>query len=249
MSAATLSCAGVRVELGGRTLIDGAGAVFEGGRMHAVVGRSGAGKSVLMKALTGLLPMTSGSVTVEGDGHAARVSAGDDDGFARLRERVVFVHQDPALLDDLSALENVRFALFRRRGRSAADPAAWLERLSLNDERHKLPREMTPGALRRVALCRALVLEPEVLIVDEPTTGLDPLAAREVDDALAALATSGSTLIVITHDVRSLERLSPTLTWVHEGRVAWRGPFEDDSGRRAARDTAPLVALLEGRPA
>lgn len=244
---AHLFCEGVRVELGGLTLLDDATASFEGGGIHAVVGRSGAGKSVLMKALTGLLPMTKGTVSVVGDKRTSTATAGDDDAFTRLRERALFVHQDPALLDDLTAAENVAFALDRR-GKGDVDPQPWLERLSLLDKRDSLPRELTPGALRRVALCRALVLAPEVLIVDEPTTGLDPVAAREVDDALAALATSGSTLIVITHDVRSLERLRPTLTWVHEGRIAWRGAYDDDS--RAHQDsTAPLLALLEGRAA
>lgn len=249
MSATVLSCEGVRVTLGGRTLLDDATATFEGGRIHAVVGRSGAGKSVLMKALTGLLPMARGRVSVSGDGVTTRAEAGDEAAFARLRQRVVFVHQDPALLDDLSIDENVRFALLRKahgRPRRDDDVDAWVSRLSLDEQRHRLPRELTPGALRRAALCRALVLEPEVLVVDEPTTGLDPVAAREVDDALAALATSGSTLIVITHDVRSLDRLSPTLTWVHEGRVAWRGAYDDDA-RRTRADTAPLRALLEGR--
>lgn len=249
-SATELSCEKVRVVLGGRTVLDDATVTFEGNRLHAVVGRSGAGKSVLLKALTGLLPMTGGRVLVRGDGVETRADAGDDAAFARLRQRVVFVHQDPALLDDLSIEENVRFALLRKRGRGPRqddEVNAWLERLSLASQRHRLPRELTPGALRRAALCRALVLAPEVLVVDEPTTGLDPVAAREVDDALAALATSGSTLIVITHDVRSLDRLTPTLTWVHEGRVAWRGPYPEEA-RRVRPDTAPLRALLEGRP-
>lgn len=248
-STAELSCEGVRVVLGGRAVLEEATVTFEGGRIHAVVGRSGAGKSVLLKALTGLLPMVRGRVSVTREGITTSADAGDDEAFARLRQRVVFVHQDPALLDDLSLEENVRFALARKRGdeRRHEEVDVWLERLSLEERRHALPRELTPGALRRAALCRALVLAPEVLVLDEPTTGLDPVAAREVDDALAALATSGSTLIVITHDVRSLDRLQPMLTWLHEGRVAWRGSYPAEA-RRVRAETAPLRALLEGRP-
>jgi phospholipid/cholesterol/gamma-HCH transport system ATP-binding protein len=244
---ARLFFAGVRVELGGQVLIEGASASFAGGELHAIVGRSGAGKSVLMKAVTGLLPLVSGTVSLEEPDAALMVQAGDDEGFAKLRQSVVFVHQDPALLDELTVYENVTFALRRRRGASLEAAEPWLARLGLDEQRDLLPRQLTPGGLRRVALCRALCLQPAVLVVDEPTTGLDPVAGREVDDALAALVGAGSTLVIISHDLRSLARLKPTLWWVHEGRVAFTGPY----GARLPSEPslAPLDALLEGRPA
>jgi phospholipid/cholesterol/gamma-HCH transport system ATP-binding protein len=244
-----LSFEHVNVRLGGRTLIAGASAAFEEARVHAVVGRSGAGKSVLMKSVMGLLPMESGEVHLDGGEAALLARAGDDDAFAALRRRAVFVHQDPALLDDLSVGENIDFVLHRRSPLPAAERRAlrddWVRRLDLGDLLPRRPRELGDGPLRRVALGRALCLEPEVLIVDEPTTGLDPVAAREVDDALAALAGGGSTLIVITHDLRSLERLRPSLTWVHEGRVAFHGPYADEP----PVEHPALRALLEGRAA
>lgn len=239
---------GLCVELGGRRVLDDATVRFDGGTLHAVVGRSGAGKSVLMKAMTGLLPLRQGHVELQAGGRSLRLGATDEPGFAALRERVVFVHQDPALLDDLDVMDNVLFGRRRRRlDNDLDDVDAWLERLSLLELRRRLPRDLSPGAQRRVALCRALVLAPTVLVVDEPTTGLDPAAAAEVDHALVELARAGSTSIVVTHDLRSLERLRPRLTFVHEGRIGWCGAYEDRRSRAEQPSCAPLVELLQER--
>lgn len=215
----------VVVVLGGRVVLEGASAAFEKGLLHAVIGRSGAGKSVLMKAACGLLPVASGSIR---------------------RGDVVFVHQDPALMDDLTVDENVRFAVERRAGVKRSEARArverWLRALGLVDVRDRRPLEISPGVQRKVALARALCLSPETLVVDEPTTGLDPEAALAVDDALRALhRAAGATVIVVTHAPRSVARLSPTLTLVADRR-ARRLPPSTDARRHDA-----FVALLEGR--
>lgn len=242
---ATLEISRLTVELGGRPVVVDASVAFEAGQLWAVIGRSGAGKSVLMKAASGLLPFTTGAVRVRARGGVLEAGPDDEDAFALIRRRLSFVHQDPALLDDLTVRENVGFALSRRGlDDGGGIVSRWLSALSLDEVAARLPRELSPGQLRKVALCRALCLSPEVLVVDEPTTGLDPIAAREVDSALASLAESGSTLIVITHDRRSLTTLSPHIAWVDRGRVRYVGPL----GKAARAGYEELSALLEGRP-
>jgi ABC-type multidrug transport system ATPase subunit len=230
----------VSVTLGGHRVLIGASASFALGARHAVIGRSGAGKSVLMKASTGLLPLASGTVSLD----ALTADASTPSVFAALRQRVAFVHQDPALLDDISVRDNVRFVAERRLSSGVEEEAdRWLAALSLEEVQHERPPTLSPGRLRKVAIARALCTRPDVLIVDEPTTGLDPRAAREVDHALASLRQDGATLIVITHDLRSLELLQPSLCWVHDGSVRWQGVWE-----RRHRQHPALDALLNGRP-
>jgi tungstate transport system ATP-binding protein len=194
----------VSVVLGGRTLVQPVSLTFAADRVHAVIGRSGAGKSVLMKAVAGLLPR-SGTVRVE-------------------RAPLVFVHQDPALLDELDVEENVAFAVTRRpdlsRAEARARVDAALTALALDGAVRRLaPSRLTVAVQKRVALARALALRPGVLVVDEPTTGLDPPAAAAVDEALADVARQGTTLIVITHSPRTLARLDPDVIVVDAGRV------------------------------
>lgn len=186
MSGAALSLEHVRVAFGDRVVIDDASVEFARGSVTAVVGRSGAGKSVLMKAAAGLLARSSGRVVVGAP-------------------PLVFVHQDPALLDDLDVLQNV--ALPARASGRPRDPLPWLARLKLTETARLLPQQLSPSQARRAALVRALLLEPGVLIVDEPTTGLDPVASDDVDEALADVADVDRAVIVITHHPRTLRRL------------------------------------------
>lgn len=232
---------GLSVVVGERTLLLEANARFARGILHAVVGRSGAGKSVLMKAACGLMESTRGSVAID-DVHA---QAGDAAAFARLRSRAVFVHQDPALLDDLTLAENIAFAGARLLSRDVCTSrvARAIEQLGLDDKRGALPRDVSPGVLRRAALARALVLEPQFLIVDEPTTGTDPMTAREIDRALADVAARDTTLIVVTHDRRSIALLRPRLTFVENATVSFQGTLDE------ARNSGPatLARLLFDR--
>lgn len=245
---------GLSVTLDGRPILRDACARFAPG-LHAVVGRSGAGKSVLMKAACGLLPAIAGRVhfpTAESE-HRCTLDVTDASRFADLRQSVTFVHQDPALLDDLSAAENLRFALDRRSAKSPAERAQAVDQalagLDLQGLAHKLPRDLPPGAQRQVALARALLLRPQVLIADEPTTGLDPAAARDVDRALLKLSEStGAILIVITHDLRSLAFLQPTLHLVDQGAVRYEGKLPTGA-MEAADDVPPVLrAILAAKP-
>jgi tungstate transport system ATP-binding protein len=182
---------GVTVALGGRTIIKDVTLSFAADRIHAIIGRSGAGKSVLMKAVAGLLPR-GGTVRV-------------------LRPPMVFVHQDPALLDELDVEENVAFAVSRRSDLTPAERRARVDAahaaLALDAVRHRRPAMLPLAVHKRVALARALALRPGVLVVDEPTTGLEPRSAAAVDEALLSL--TGTTPIIITHSPRTLERLRP----------------------------------------
>lgn len=192
------------VRLGGLTVVHDVSVEFEAGRIHAVVGRSGAGKSVLMKAAAGLLAREQGEVRLH-------------------RGPLVFVHQDPALLDTLSVRENVSFAVTRVRGLLRAEAYARadeaLARFGLAAVADLEPERLSVAEQKRAAMARAACLRPGVLIVDEPTTGLDPEAAAAVDEALALLPSEGTTLIVITHSPRTVARLKPRLHHIEGGRM------------------------------
>jgi len=192
VTAPGLSLSGVTVTLGGRVVVDDASVSFALGTATAVVGRSGAGKSVLLKAAAGLLPRTAGDVRVQAP-------------------PLVFVHQDPALLDDRTVLENVLLPATVRRVASRAalieEAGALLTRLGLLQVRGLRPPRLSPSKQRRAALVRALLLRPGVLIVDEPTTGLDPASAADVDDALADVVAPDRAVVVVTHNPRTLARV------------------------------------------
>lgn len=191
----------LRVVLRGRLIVDDVTLAFAAGRRHAVIGRSGAGKSVLMKAAAGLLPRAGGEVRVR-------------------TPPLVFVHQDPALIDTLDVEENISFAVERLglpTGEVRARVQEAVSSLALEDVWRRAPSALPVATQKRVALARALCLKPGVLVVDEPTTGLDPRAAEAVDEAIAGVR--GATLIVITHSPRTLERLRPEIVVVDGGRV------------------------------
>jgi ABC-type multidrug transport system ATPase subunit len=205
------------VVMGGTPIVRDVSLTLEAGSVTAVVGRSGAGKSVLWKAVAGLIPRSGGDVVV---------------GVPPL----VFVHQDPALLDDRSVADNLMFFALARRDpvhqsvrdveAHAIDVAALL---GIGHLWSVSAAALSPALCRRVALGRALMLRPGVLVVDEPTTGLDVVAAAEVTTALVdqAAQTTGA-LVVITHHPRTLAALQAVpgcrTLLVHDGGLSetWR---------------------------
>jgi len=186
MSTPALTISHLTVRLGGRTVIDDVSLDVEDGALLAVVGRSGAGKSVLWKAACGLLERHGGDVVVQ-------------------RPPLVFVHQDPALLEDRSVRDNLALGLPLTGSDTLITEVA--ARLHLLDVLDVPAHRLSPAQARRAALARALVRSPGILVVDEPTTGLDAIAAADVERALAAVGAGGAAVVVITHHPRTLASL------------------------------------------
>ncbi len=195
------------------------------GELLAVVGPSGSGKSTLGNLLAGIDRPTSGSIVVDGQ----RIDRLSDDRLARWRgQRAGIVFQDFHLLPTLTASENVELALQlqgHRRGRRPAALAA-LDRVGLGDKADRLPGQLSGGEQQRVGIARAIVGEPDLLVADEPTGSLDQASGRVVFDLITTLATAGTTVVFITHDVALAGAADRVITML-DGRIA-----SDEHNRR-----------------
>src|SRR6478736_673713 len=200
--------------------------VFEG-EILGFVGGSGAGKSVLMRAIIGLLPKRHGTVEVFGSDLAAL------NGRQRraIERRWGVLFQQGALFSSLTALQNVQFPMreYLRLSPRLMDEIALakLEMVGLDaDDGDKLPAELSGGMTKRVALARALALDPEIVFLDEPTSGLDPIAAGEFDSLIKTLQqTLGLTVFMVTHDLDSLYTVCNRVAALAEGRIVAIGPI------------------------
>ena len=199
------------------------------GETAAVLGRSGTGKSVLLKVMIRLLPIDSGSVSIAGE----EINALDEDELYQIRKKVGFLFQQAALYDSLTVRENVAFPLARHakkmtvaeRDRQVRELLASVE---MDRDLDKLPSQISGGMQKRVGLARALVLNPEVLLFDEPTAGLDPITANEISNLILELKKKRKmTAVVVTHDVRAAKLFADRLVFLHEGKVIAEGTFSD----------------------
>jgi len=194
------------------------------GHTFCVLGRSGTGKSVLVKHLVGLIPPDAGRIFVEED-EITRLGAHE---LARVRKRMGFLFQYSALFDSISVEENVAFPLRRHTRLSNGDILdrvhQKLKRVGLEGIGHKLPSEISGGMRKRVGLARALALEPPVLLADEPSSGLDPVTSREIDELFLDLKhTEGTTMVIVTHNIPSARRIGDDLAVLHQGRILAQG--------------------------
>jgi phospholipid/cholesterol/gamma-HCH transport system ATP-binding protein len=193
--------------------------------VFCLLGRSGTGKSVTLKLLIGLLQPDEGRVIVE-DQDVTRLDSRD---LGRLRQRMGFLFQHAALFDSLTVGENVAFPLRRhRRNLSDADvrriATDKLEQVGLAADYDKMPADLSGGMRKRAGLARAMALDPSVLLVDEPSAGLDPLTSEEIDKLLLDLKEqTGTTLLVVTHNIPSARAIGDELALLHEGRIIARG--------------------------
>jgi phospholipid/cholesterol/gamma-HCH transport system ATP-binding protein len=195
------------------------------GRINFIIGRSGEGKSVLLKILTGLYQADSGTITW-GDLDLSRAKPKD---WLRLRQRMGLLFQDGALFDSMTVGQNVSFPLWFHRlvpkavARHKAE--GLLDELGLEGAIDKRVSELSTGEVKRVALARALVVDPEVVFFDEPTTGLDPLLSSQVDELIVhAQKLGGGTVVVVSHDMAATLTLADRVTLLHEGVVVYSGP-------------------------
>lgn len=206
---------------GSTRVLDGVSFDLETGTTAAVLGQSGGGKSTLLRCLVGLEPFDAGTIRVG----TAEVGAGRAQAQAqsKLRGRVGLVFQSFELFANLTVLENCKLAPVRVRGMTpaAAEQRAreLLAQLGLSGKEDAYPDHLSGGQRQRVAICRALAMEPEVLLYDEPTSALDPSLKQEVRDAIFAVGKTGVTQIVVTHDVALAHDVAARVFLLERGRL------------------------------
>ena len=193
-----------------------------------ILGRSGTGKSVMLKHIMGLVRPDSGKVLVGGD----EISALDGPELSRVRKKIGFLFQNAALFDSISVGENVAFPMRRHTNVSDSDIRACakekLAAVGLDKEYEKMPATLSGGMRKRAGLARAMALDPKILLIDEPSAGLDPITADEIDDLLLGLKSSGgTTLIIVTHNIPSARKLGDTLAMLHDGQIVAQGTTEE----------------------
>jgi phospholipid/cholesterol/gamma-HCH transport system ATP-binding protein len=199
------------------------------GETLAVLGRSGTGKSVLLRLIIGLEKPDSGSVSI----HGQNLAGLGLDRMGEVRKKMGFLFQSAALYDSLTVQENVAFPLeHHRRDMSKSERADRVRQLlaevGLDGDIDKMPSDISGGMQKRVGLARALVLEPEILLLDEPTAGLDPISSGEIDDLILELQRERRIAsIVVTHDLHSARTIAGRLALLNEGDVVIEGTFED----------------------
>jgi phospholipid/cholesterol/gamma-HCH transport system ATP-binding protein len=199
------------------------------GRITAVVGVSGSGKSTLLKTLAGLLPPLSGSFDFAG----STVDYRSEASLRALFGRIGVLYQGGALLNGLTLYENVALPIRMRYPRMPEDLVrdmvhASLAQVEMADAADKYPAELSGGMTKRGALARALVLDPDVVFCDEPSSGLDPITSSRLDDLLLRLkGMFGMTLVVVTHELRSIERVADRVLLIDGGGLRFAGDYAD----------------------
>jgi phospholipid/cholesterol/gamma-HCH transport system ATP-binding protein len=198
------------------------------GKAFCILGRSGTGKSVTIKQLVGLLKPDQGHIFIEGE----EITRLEGPELARVRKRMGFLFQYSALFDSITVGENVAFPLRRHSNLSDGEIRARaqqkLERVGLMNVFDQMPADISGGMKKRAGLARALVLEPSILLVDEPSSGLDPITSSEIDELLLELKLKErTTLVVVTHNIPSARRIGDELAMLHQGRFLERGTPEE----------------------
>ena len=206
---------------GDRTVLDNISLDLKKAQSLAIMGSSGGGKTTLLRCLAGLLVPTSGTILA----NAIDVRKEPD----RAREQMGMVFQSAALFDFMTVYENVVFGIRRRLKLSKAETQnranESLEKVGLLGNETKMPAELSGGMRKRVGIARAIALRPEVLLYDEPTTGLDPITTFSIDLLIAELQRDlGVTTVLVSHDLNSVIRVASRVAFLHEGSIVFDGP-------------------------
>ena len=224
-----------------KEVLKGISTVFEDGKTNLIIGQSGSGKTVLMKNLVGLLDPTSGQVLYDGRDFVAMTKREK----VIMRREMGMIFQSAALFDSLTVLENVMFPLdmfstmnLRERERRAME---CLDRVNLVGAEEKYPGEISGGMQKRVAIARAIALNPKYLFCDEPNSGLDPKTSLVIDDLLHSITQEyNMTTIINTHDMNSVMGIGENIIFIYEGEKAWQG----DSSMIMGSDNQKLTDFI-----
>ena len=213
---------------GGKAVLEGVSLEIYEGETMAIIGRSGSGKSVLMKHIIGLLSPDEGRVLVDG----VDINAIPYGELRKVRRNFGVLFQGGALFDSMTAFDNVAFPLRTFTKQSPEEirreVLRCLEMVQLPDVGPKKPSELSGGMKKRVALARAVALQPRYIIYDEPTSGLDPETSNTIDELISGLAEQLSvTSIVVTHDMHSVLSIADRAAFVHQGTMWWAGTIDE----------------------
>lgn len=218
----------IRKSFGPLDVLKGISLDVERGTSAVVMGASGSGKSVLIKHIVRLLTPDSGEVWVQGK----RVDTLDSDEMDKLRLNIGYLFQSNALFDSMTVSENLEFLLYRHTDMSKSERIDRIEEIlswfELVEKRTHYPAELSGGQQKRIALARAIILEPEILLYDEPTTGLDPEYVRIVSELILRLRDERSiTSIAITHDILCAEIIADDAYFLYDGRFIAGGTMDE----------------------
>jgi len=212
---------------GSQIVLDGIDLTVENGETLAVLGRSGTGKSVLLKLIIGLQKPNSGSISI----HGQEISTLQLDALNEIRKKMGFLFQQAALYDSLTVEQNVAFPLTRHTNMTEPEQRDRVKELlaevGMEGNLKKMPSDLSGGMQKRVGLARALALDPGILLLDEPTAGLDPITSGEIDELILKLqAEHAMASIVVTHDLQSAKTIADRLALLHKGKVQIEGSFK-----------------------
>ncbi len=218
----------IHKSFGEKQVLCGIDAVFESGTTNLIIGQSGSGKTVLMKCLVGLLTPSSGEVYYDGRGLTSMTRQQQ----AQLRREMGMIFQSAALFDSLSVLENVMFPLDMFSNESVArrkERARFcLDRVNLSGSELKFPGELSGGMQKRVAIARAIAMNPKYLFCDEPNSGLDPKTSLVIDKLISEITQEfNTTTIINTHDMNSVMAIGQHILYINEGRKNWEGNMHE----------------------
>jgi phospholipid/cholesterol/gamma-HCH transport system ATP-binding protein len=213
---------------GSQKVLDGISLTVNSGETLAVLGRSGTGKSVTLRIVIGLEKPDSGSVRI----HGQDITGLSLDQLGEIRKKMGFLFQHAALYDSLTVEQNVAFPLEHHKKEMSASEKRdrvreLLAEVGMENAMQKMPSDISGGMQKRVGLARALVLEPSILLLDEPTAGLDPISSGEIDDLILKLQEEHRMAsIVVTHDLHSAKTIADRLALLDQGKVVIEGTFE-----------------------
>ncbi|MGD0757654.1 MAG: ABC transporter ATP-binding protein [Candidatus Sulfotelmatobacter sp.] len=228
-NAPVVAVADLHKSFGTQTVLNGVSLAVKRGETLAVLGRSGTGKSVLLRLIIGLEKPDSGSILLHGQDIAGLAL----DQMGEIRKKMGFLFQHAALYDSLTVEQNVAFPLQHHKREMTKSERGdrvhqLLSEVGMEDALAKMPSDISGGMQKRVGLARALALEPDILLLDEPTAGLDPISSGEIDDLVLKLQQEHHMAsIVVTHDLHSAKTIADRLALLNEGNVVIEGSFEE----------------------
>lgn len=227
----------LKKEFGSSPVLQGVSFSIARGEAITIIGKSGGGKSVLLKHLVGLITPDSGQVCIEG----VNIENLSERALQPVRRKFGMLFQGAALFDSMNVEENVAFVLNRERKSSPKEiadrVAEVLDLVGLNGTQKKMPSELSGGMRKRVGLARAVIYRPEIVLYDEPTTGLDPIASDVIDQLIIRVVEKLKvTSIAVTHDMRSARRISKRILMLHQGQI-----YADTSPEKLFESTDPII--------